>query len=64
SLRRLQGKYAEAEVLCLRAIGIREKVLGPDHPEVATTLNNLALLLKQQVRPVHAHGLRPSFSLV
>ena len=29
-----------------RALGIYEKALGPDHPDVAITLNNLALLLK------------------
>lgn len=27
-----------------------ERVLGPDHPNVATTLNNQALLLSSQVR--------------
>ncbi len=26
----------------------KEKVLGPDHPDVAITLNNLALLLKSE----------------
>lgn len=54
----LQGKHAEAEALYVRAIGIKEKVLGADHPEVATTLNDLALLHKEQVRPVYPHGLR------
>ncbi|CAN0061571.1 unnamed protein product, partial [Laminaria digitata] len=34
-----QGKYAEADPLCLRASGIR-KTLGPDHPSVATTRLN------------------------
>lgn len=29
-----------------RALGIDEKSYGPDHPNVATYLNNLALLLK------------------
>ena len=28
------GKYAEAEPLYSRALAIREKALGPDHPEV------------------------------
>ena len=41
-----QMKLAEAEPLYQRAITIREKALGPDHPQVATGLNNLALLLK------------------
>ncbi|MCK4403862.1 MAG: tetratricopeptide repeat protein, partial [candidate division Zixibacteria bacterium] len=30
-----QGKYAEAEPLYKRALEIREKVLGSDHPDVA-----------------------------
>lgn len=45
--------HAEAEALYLRAIVIMETVLGPDHLEVATTLNNLAGLLYKQVRPVY-----------
>jgi CHAT domain-containing protein/Tfp pilus assembly protein PilF len=39
-----QGKYAEAIPLAQRSLAIREKVLGPEHPDVATSLNNLALL--------------------
>jgi hypothetical protein len=39
-----QGQYAQAEPLHRRALAIREKALGPDHPDVATTLNNLCLL--------------------
>jgi CHAT domain-containing protein/Tfp pilus assembly protein PilF len=39
-----QGKYAEALALSERALTLREKALGPDHPDVATSLHNLALL--------------------
>ena len=39
-----QGRYAEAEPLYKRALAIREKALGPDHPDVAPCLNNLARL--------------------
>ncbi|KAI0219122.1 Kinesin light chain [Lamellibrachia satsuma] len=39
-----QGKYKEAANLLNDALGIREKTLGPDHPAVAATLNNLAVL--------------------
>jgi hypothetical protein len=35
--------------LCKRALEIREKVLGKDHPDVAKQLNNLALLCHNQV---------------
>jgi tetratricopeptide (TPR) repeat protein len=41
-----RGDYTEAEPLYRRALAIDEKVLGPDHPEVANTLNNLAVLLE------------------
>ena len=30
----------------IRSLDTKEKMLGPDHPEVATTLNNLAGLYK------------------
>lgn len=46
----IQGKYAEAEPLYERSQAIREKVLGPDHLDVATTLHNRAELLESQVR--------------
>ena len=39
----------EAGPLYDRSLAIREKALGPDHPDVATTLNNRAALLQDQV---------------
>ena len=39
-----------AEPLYQRALAVREKALGPDHPDVTTSLNNLALLYKSQGR--------------
>lgn len=48
----LQGKYVEADPLYLRAIEIGEKTLGPEHPDLATRLNNRAELLKAQVSAV------------
>ena len=44
-----QGKYDDAEPLYKRALAIREETLGPRHPDVAGSLNNLALLLHSQV---------------
>jgi tetratricopeptide (TPR) repeat protein len=38
------GDYEKALPLYQRALEIREKLLGPQHPDVATTLNNLAEL--------------------
>ena len=40
----------EAEQLCNRALAIREKALGPEHPDVAQTLNLLALVYWGQGR--------------
>src|SRR6266853_439444 len=37
-----EGKYAEAIPWAQEAIRMAEKSLGPDHPEVAASLNNLA----------------------
>ena len=36
------GDYAKAEPLYRRALAIREKALGPEHPDTADSLNNLA----------------------
>jgi tetratricopeptide (TPR) repeat protein/transcriptional regulator with XRE-family HTH domain len=40
--------YCEARPLFERALAIRKKVLGPEHPSTAASLNNLALLLRAQ----------------
>ena len=37
-----QGQHAQADPLYKRSLTINEKALGPDHPAVATSLNNLA----------------------
>ena len=39
-----QSKYKEAIELLQDALTIREKTFGSDHPAVAATLNNLAVL--------------------
>ena len=39
-----QGKYAEPEPLYGRALAILETALGPAHPHVTASLNNLELL--------------------
>ena len=45
-----QGRRGEAEPLFMRALVIWEKALGPDDPNVATSLNNLATLYGLQGR--------------
>ena len=52
-----QGRYAEAEALHKRALAIREKALGPDHADVALSLNNLAALYVAQGRYAEAEPL-------
>jgi len=34
--------------LCIRALKIREEVLEENHPDLATALNNLAMLYEAQ----------------
>ena len=43
-----QGRYAEAELLFKRDLAIREKVLGPEHPEVGVSLYGLALVYRSR----------------
>ncbi len=40
-----QGRYAEAIPLAERALTLTERILGSEHPQTATSLNNLAGLL-------------------
>ena len=56
-LYRRQGKYEQAEELYQRALAIREKVLGSDHPDTATTLHNLAYLYQDQGKYEQAEAL-------
>ena len=57
-----QRDYAAARPLYERALAIRERFLGPNHPSTALTLNNLALLLHKQkayadARPLYERAL-------
>jgi hypothetical protein len=45
-----RGDYAGAQPLYERALGIYEAAHGPDHPDVAHTLTDLAVLHLEQVR--------------
>ena len=54
--------YAEARTLFERALAIWEKELGPDHPDTASSLNNLGYLLQAQgdlagARPLYERAL-------
>jgi tetratricopeptide (TPR) repeat protein len=43
-----RARYAQALPLSQRALSIWEQTLGPAHPNVATSLNNLAILYRAQ----------------
>ncbi len=43
--------------MAVAALAVRKKALGPDHPSVATSLNNPALLYKSQGRYAEAEPL-------
>jgi tetratricopeptide (TPR) repeat protein len=40
-----KAKQPESREFAERAIAIKKNILGPDHPEVAVSLNNLAIIL-------------------
>ncbi|KAI1317055.1 kinesin light chain 3 [Xylariaceae sp. FL0255] len=44
----LVGKYSEAERLYRETLGLREEVLGREHPSTLTSMNNLAEVLGSQ----------------
>ncbi|MEA5535844.1 CHAT domain-containing protein [Crocosphaera sp. XPORK-15E] len=52
-----QGKYNEAIPLAEKALAIRKKVLGDNHPDTAGSLNNLAVLYYSQGRYSEAEPL-------
>jgi tetratricopeptide (TPR) repeat protein len=53
-----QGAYAAARSLVERALAIRESVLGPEHPDTASSLNALVALLRAQGDLASARGLQ------
>jgi len=58
-----QGRYQEAIPLAHEALQIREKQLGPDHPNFAISLNNLAELYRSlgsysEAKPLYQQALK------
>lgn len=45
-----QGKYSEAEPILIQALEMRQASLGLEHPDTATSVNNLAMLYEKQGR--------------
>ena len=54
---RVLGRVTEAEPLLRRALAIQEAALGPDHPNTAYSLSNLALVLRDLGRVAEAEPL-------
>src|SRR4029079_5572845 len=51
---RQRKEYDRAENYYLRALAIREKTVGPDHPDIASILNNLAGVYNSKGDVAHA----------
>jgi tetratricopeptide (TPR) repeat protein len=45
---RNQGKYEQAEEILRQALRLSETVLGKEHPDTLTSMNNLAMVLSDQ----------------
>ncbi|NEO21534.1 CHAT domain-containing protein, partial [Moorena sp. SIO4A5] len=52
-----QGRYQEAEPLLQQTLELTKRLLGEEHPQVALSLNNLALLYLNQGRDQEAEPL-------
>ncbi len=50
------GEFPESEHLLTQVLKIQEKLLGPEHPELAQTLNNLGVLRHTQGRYAEAEA--------
>src|SRR5260370_771422 len=58
-----QGKYQEAIPLAEKAVELARRVRGAEHPDTATSLNNLALLYRDmheyaKAEPLYQEALR------
>jgi tetratricopeptide (TPR) repeat protein len=57
-----RAAYSQAAQLYRNALAVREETLGPEHPDTAESLNNLAVLLRHQgdfagARPLYERAL-------
>jgi hypothetical protein len=48
------GNYSSAEELLREAAALQEQALGPDHPDLANTLNNLGIVCEMTDNPIDA----------
>ena len=52
-----KGQYDRAVVVAKKALDVAEKAVGPHHPDVASSLNNLAALYRAQGQYAQAEPL-------
>jgi tetratricopeptide (TPR) repeat protein len=57
-----RGEYTDAEPFLQQALTIQERILDPQHPDIATTLHDLALLHRAQgkyaqAEPLYLHAI-------
>jgi hypothetical protein len=58
------GNYASAEKLLREAAALQEQTLGPLHPDLANTLNNLGIVCEMANNPIDAeHYLRRAYTI-
>jgi len=58
------GDYASAEELLREAAALQEQTLGPCHPDLANTLNNLGVVCEMADNPIDAeHYFRRAYSV-
>ena len=58
------GDYAFAEDLLREAAGLQEQTLGPNHPDLANTLNNLGVVCEMTDNPIDAeHYFRRAYTI-
>jgi len=58
------GNYASAENLLREAAALQEQTLGPNHPDLANTLNNLGIVCEMTDNPLDAeHYFRRAYTI-
>ena len=58
------GNYSSAEELLREAAALQEQTLGPDHPDLANTLNNLGIVCERTDNPLDAeHYFRRAYTI-
>ena len=58
------GNYSSAEKLLREAAALQERTLGPQHPDLANTLNNLGIVCEMANNPIDAeHYFRRAYTI-